>query len=286
MTVEKVAERLRQSLQVSLPAIASVLRLVPWHLNTARRNALGARGIDRIETLTSSGSSVAYPVYDGHGNMVATRAKSGSGYQIGNRRSFGAWGDVRQGNQTGSPNGKYCANLGHVSDDESELTYMRARYYEASSGRFLSEDSELAGTNWYMYCRNDPVSGFDPDGCNAWFDFNMGMGMLMLANAFMLSFSRWGSITPSKLERAVVVGSLALAAFHFAEAIGETEFGPNRQLKFLGMAIAYAGVFATIAEALDKAKYTSGFAMAAVIGATTYSLLCLGIIIGTQADGE
>jgi RHS repeat-associated protein len=108
-----------------------------------RRNALGARGIDRIETVTSSGTAVAYPVYDGHGNMVATLAKSGSGYQIGNRRSFGAWGDVRQGQTTGDPKGRYVANLGHLDDHESGLTYMRARYYETSSGRFVSEDPSV-----------------------------------------------------------------------------------------------------------------------------------------------
>ncbi|HJP83326.1 MAG TPA: hypothetical protein VJ835_07450, partial [Fimbriimonadaceae bacterium] len=55
---------------------------------TVTRNGLGARGIDFISTTTSSGTNVAYPIYDGHGNMVATLAKNGSGYTIGNRRSF------------------------------------------------------------------------------------------------------------------------------------------------------------------------------------------------------
>lgn len=49
--------------------------------------------------------------------MVATIAKSGSGWSIGNERSFDAWGNVRSG--TGVNTGRYCANLGHKQDDES-----------------------------------------------------------------------------------------------------------------------------------------------------------------------
>ena len=96
--------------------------------------------------------------------MVATLAKQGSGYQIGNRRSFGAWGDVRQGQTTGDPKGRYVANLGHQDDDESGLTYMRARYYEASSGRFHSVDPILEGPNWYVYVNNSPIVFCDPTG--------------------------------------------------------------------------------------------------------------------------
>gem|GEM_PF-6689855 len=35
----------------------------------------------------------------------------------------------------------YCANLGHKQDDESGLIYIRARYYEPGSGRFISQDT-------------------------------------------------------------------------------------------------------------------------------------------------
>ena len=124
----------------------------------------GARGIDFISTSTSSGTNVAYPIYDGHGNMVATLAKNGSGYTIGNRRSFGAWGEIRQGAATGSPNGRYCANLGHLDDDESGFTYMRARHYEASRGRFISSDPNMEGLNWFVYCDNDPINFTDYTG--------------------------------------------------------------------------------------------------------------------------
>ena len=34
------------------------------------RNALGARGIDAISRTTSTGTTVAYPLYDAHGNNI------------------------------------------------------------------------------------------------------------------------------------------------------------------------------------------------------------------------
>jgi RHS repeat-associated protein len=108
---------------------------------------------------------VRYPLYDAHGNMVATLHRSGMGsFGLSDSRSYDAWGSVRLGNATGDPKHAYCASLGHVKDDESGLTYMRARYYESSTGRFISEDPEGDGFNWYVYCGNNPISYVDGTG--------------------------------------------------------------------------------------------------------------------------
>ena len=132
--------------------------------STVTRNGLGARGIDRIERVNSSGTTVGYPLYDGHGNMVATLAKAATSYSLGDQRAYDAWGVIRQGATSGDPKGRYRANLGHVEDDESGLTYMRERYYEAASGRFVSEDPGRDGWNWLTYCSNNPVNLSDPSG--------------------------------------------------------------------------------------------------------------------------
>ena len=79
-------------------------------------------------------SPVEYPLYDGHGNMLATISRSGTSYSVGNQRAFDPWGNVRAWvsgqNWTGHPSGRYVASIGHIQDDESGLIYMRARYYE------------------------------------------------------------------------------------------------------------------------------------------------------------
>jgi RHS repeat-associated protein len=133
------------------------------------RYGLGARGIDRIEKVAGANLSnptitVVYPIYDAHGNMVRTLAKNGSGYTVSAARVFGAWGEVRNTAGPTASKGKYVANLGHVQDDESGLVYMRARYYEAQIGRFISEDRAKAGVNWFNYCCNDPVNLIDESG--------------------------------------------------------------------------------------------------------------------------
>jgi RHS repeat-associated protein len=88
-------------------------------------------------------------------------------WNLGKERSCDVWGGVRSGNATGGPKGRTCANLGHVQDDESGLIYMRARYYEPSTGRFISEDPAADGTNWYNYCSNLPTIVIDPTGLMA-----------------------------------------------------------------------------------------------------------------------
>ncbi|MCB8932318.1 MAG: hypothetical protein H6534_02645 [Chthonomonadaceae bacterium] len=39
-----------------------------------------------------------------------------------------------------NPRGQYVANLGHQTDVESNLIYMRARYYDPGTARFVTED--------------------------------------------------------------------------------------------------------------------------------------------------
>ena len=103
---------------------------------------------------------------NGHGNMIATLARSSSTpyYVLGNERQYDVWGGVRSGATSGDPNTRYCENLGHKQDDESGLIYMRARYYEPSTGRFVSEDPAIHGRNWYVYCGNEPIGKVDRNG--------------------------------------------------------------------------------------------------------------------------
>jgi RHS repeat-associated protein len=51
-------------------------------------------------------------------------------------------------------------------DAETGLVYMRARYFDSTTGRFLSEDPLQfnAGNNFYEYSYNNPVNFKDPTG--------------------------------------------------------------------------------------------------------------------------
>jgi RHS repeat-associated protein len=127
------------------------------------RYGIGARGIEMISKIENGGAETfGFPLYDTHGNMLATLGRDGSSYTTGNWQSYDVWGSVRSGSS--SEQQGYVANLGHRADPESFLTYMRARYYEPHTGRFISEDPARDRVNWFRYCDNDPVGKRDGSG--------------------------------------------------------------------------------------------------------------------------
>jgi len=60
--------------------------------------------------------------------------------------------------------GDVGGRLGHTTEDDTGLIYMRARYYDPAIGRFISEDPAGNGDNWYAYCDNNPVNLVDESG--------------------------------------------------------------------------------------------------------------------------
>ena len=49
-------------------------------------------------------------------------------------------------------------------DEDTGLYYYNARWYDASTGRFISEDPARDGSNWFIYCSNNPIKYIDPTG--------------------------------------------------------------------------------------------------------------------------
>ena len=69
------------------------------------------------------------------------------------------YGLVRGGNDpVGTSAQKFVGALGHTTDDKTGLLYMRARYMDPAVGRFTSEDPGEQGSNWFVYCGNNPVN--------------------------------------------------------------------------------------------------------------------------------
>lgn len=142
---------------------------------------LGARGVDALVITQGGSSSTIFPLYDAHGNMVYTLSRGAGGtFSYSTVRTFDAWGSIRKGGQSGDPKGRFCANLGHKQDDESDLIFMRARYYEPTTGRFVSQDPAHSGINWFAYCGNDPVSYVDRTG--KWLEDALGAEAVCVYN--------------------------------------------------------------------------------------------------------
>ena len=65
---------------------------------------------------------------------------------------------------------------GYVYDWETGFYYLQSRYYDPTTGRFISADILLStgqgvlGYNCYAYCLDNPVNRLDVNGCNSAID--------------------------------------------------------------------------------------------------------------------
>jgi RHS repeat-associated protein len=127
-------------------------------------------GLQRISQLLGpqlTGSNTWTPsfyVYDG-GSSV--RQLTNSAGVVTDEYEYDAFGNsfTKSGN---TPN-NYLYR-GEQFDSDLGLYYLRARYYNPATGRFLSRDPEdgkikiPATLHKYLYANGDPVNGFDPSG--------------------------------------------------------------------------------------------------------------------------
>ena len=120
----------------------------------------GAGGVGGLLMVDDSKGASDFYAYDGNGNVLGlVNANDGT---LAAQYDYGPFGEVLH--LTG-PSAR--ANPFRFStkyqDDESDLLYYGYRYYNASTGRWLSRDplEEQGGNNLYNMVGNDPVDSFD-----------------------------------------------------------------------------------------------------------------------------
>lgn len=116
-----------------------------------------------------NGTAYAY-LYNLQGDVIALVDANGSKVV---EYKYDAWGKPI------SKTGTLASTLGTVQpfryrgyayDEETELYYLKRRYYHASLARFISADANLNSgyvlfpNNQFCYCLNNPVMGIDCDG--------------------------------------------------------------------------------------------------------------------------
>jgi len=121
-------------------------------------------GLDRLHAYAKTGK-----IYSAHTDAVENvRAITDSLGGTGATYSYTVWGaDAGTTNQAGFGDDMRARFKGALRmADDIELYYMRNRWYEPQSGRFLSEDpiGLAAGINPYVFASNDPVNRRDPFG--------------------------------------------------------------------------------------------------------------------------
>ena len=116
-------------------------------------NGLEARIIDGY---------VSYYVTDVRGSVVAIVDENG---EITHRYQYNAFGKVTRKEEADYNPFQYVGKYGVMALNDN-LYYMRARHYDPTIGRFLSEDP-IWSTNLYPYADNNPIIGIDPRGTNS-----------------------------------------------------------------------------------------------------------------------
>ena len=107
---------------------------------------------------------VSVYIYDGHGSVVGLANENGA---VTDTYSYDAFGNLLK--STGSTKNcyRYC---GEQFDESTGLYYLRARYMDTSTGRFISQDSyagsisDPTSLHKYLYANANPVMYSDPSG--------------------------------------------------------------------------------------------------------------------------
>ena len=135
--------------------------------NTGTTLAKFDYGPDRLLSMTHASEGRAYYLFDALGSVSNLTNTAGA---IQARYQYDAYGNYRS---TAGASFNRFAFTGHEKDNETNLYYFKARYYDPDTGRFLNQDAKLGEINnppslhRYLYAYANPTVYVDPDGRSA-----------------------------------------------------------------------------------------------------------------------
>jgi len=99
-----------------------------------------------------------------HDNLQSVLGLSGHDGTVLQTISYDPFGNTIS--TTGSSNNNQLHYTGREQDPDTGLYNYRARIYDPTTGRFLTEDAKsfTAGVNFFAYCKGNPVNCNDPYG--------------------------------------------------------------------------------------------------------------------------
>ena len=109
-------------------------------------------------------SEYTYYTQNAHGDVVNLTNSDG---EVVKSYAYDAFGVEKNIDENDTNAFRYC---GEYYDIETSTIYLRARYYNPSTGRFISRDSfagrrsDPLSLNLYTYCKNNPIRFIDPSG--------------------------------------------------------------------------------------------------------------------------
>lgn len=126
----------------------------------------GAGGVGGLLAIKETSATAHFAAFDGNGNVMGL--VDGASGTVSAQYEYDPFGEpIRVSGTMGETNPFRWSTK--YTDDESGLVYYGYRYYNPSSGRWISRDpiGEAGGLMLYGFCNNNPVNGFDDHGLAA-----------------------------------------------------------------------------------------------------------------------
>jgi len=158
-------------------------------------------------------------LYDGHGSVVGLANESG---KVTDTYCYDAFGNLLKSTGTTANNYMYCSEQ---FDETTGLYYLRARYMDTATGRFISQDS-YAGSidapvslHKYLYANPNPVMYSDPSGYASLADHLAALkGQAELAIAEIMHNQTAMAIFRS------IMGGIVGASYAFCDTITKNQY--------------------------------------------------------------
>ncbi len=111
-----------------------------------------------------------------HSGLKNVGAQSNTSKVVTASKEFDAFGEDLGATGTWKGQSGYGGGFGYQSAERSGLMLLGHRYYDPSTGSFLTSDPAKSGDNWFAYCSNNPLTGADLAGLLAMFGFEFTWG--------------------------------------------------------------------------------------------------------------
>jgi RHS repeat-associated protein len=137
--------------------------------------------VDQVLADEDDLGEVLWPLADNLGTIRDIAVSDGTTTTIVNHITYDAFGlatsEQNLANPAAQPVDHIFGFTGREIDDESDLNFYRARYYDPSVARFISQDPigfEAGDANVYRYVGNGPTNATDPSGLQPPGPFSIG----------------------------------------------------------------------------------------------------------------
>jgi len=224
-----------------------------YSYEVAACNGAGCSGYTASNTV-QVGSGTATETYYFHhtnaqGSVVATTNAVGQVVAASTFRPFGTRIDRPIDGDTGpiNPPTNHLGFTGKWHDDDLQLDYFGARYYDPMVSRFLSLDQAESSFNRYAYGDNNSVTNYDPNGLYTCRGYSDGCPLVAQGVA-VLGYAAlglpWGSLERGRIENKIAF----LGEEGVENGVEITVANPNADHGNAGGELGHAGHY----QGLDK----------------------------------